>query len=920
MSSTESEVENRSNDNDETKLKYCKSPRCKTCLWKQLDQGNIITNRLTGQTYTIDFEASCKTTNIIYLVTCSHPDCMFQYVGHSSKAVNHRLTGHRNNLCSLKGSPPKHVGEHFKKVHSPSNLRIKPIQLLKCSDNARTIEDEWIIKLSSGFPYGLNDRIDSKKIKHADLDILCNRICMYKLFDVVPSLRTQRGGNHNQENVNMEEEPEFSIDGFITENMDPLIFPRNLRSSMNSLKLVNVKKIFLHCINILQNKLETLSPFEVHLYFAIKDLGYFIISRHFKPKQSNNSTNFMVIEFVNKIIETVNIQKILNNEDVKEKLPISDSLRIPNISMKYSNTIRSSITNYKQAVQSNINHEDMVCDCANSPFKDNNHNHVITGNLNIIDNNELQNLLKKGLNYREQQPLSKRKALKTFTAAIDKYIDNINIKLKKTLTFFSEWKSTVMEKIKGKIKNIKTHGFNNILSKPHIQECLKAVQEKYIFVPVDKASNNVSIICKKFYLQVLSNEIQNTPTFSQYNGTEEEVIANHQSIIQNEYNIKIQDQNRSIPYLYWLPKFHKEVVAFRFITAGTKCTTKTLSVNIGIALQTCMKVIRQKSQYDNFYKEMNDYFVIDKTQTASQFLLSNNFCRKKKTVSSYDFQTLYTHIPHQQLNANIKKFVKRAFETKGKEYICVTKRSAFFSTKRHTNFSCFTFNSLLSAISYLINNSFINFKGSIFRQCIGIPMGTNSAPHMANIYLAEYEHKFIRKLENNNKVNELRLLQNIFRFQDDLLVLNDNGYFDTIYHDIYPEVMVLNNTNVSPQKVNFLDITISVYQGKFRYECYDKRNDFNFNVISFPYMCGNLPLVQMHGLFVSQLVRYCYTNSTFNAFVECSKTLYKKLIVQGFQPHRLRKNFDKFCQQHLDTWSKFGHDMFSVKDVICSIN
>ena len=199
-------------------------------------------------------------------------------------------------------------------------------------------------------------------------------------------------------------------------------------------------------------------------------------------------------------------------------------------------------------------------------------------------------------------------------------------------------------------------------------------------------------------------------------------------------------------------------------------------------------------------------------------------------------------------------------------------------------------------------------------------MGTNSAPHMANIYLAEYEHKFIRELENNNKVNELRLLQNIFRFQDDLLVLNDNGYFDTIYHDIYPVVMVLNNTNVSPQKVNFLDITVSVYQGKFRYECYDKRNDFNFNVISFPYMCGNLPLVQMHGLFVSQLVRYCYTNSTFNAFVECSKTLYKKLIVQGFQPLRLRRNFDKFCQQHLDTWSKFGHDMFSVKDVICSIN
>lgn len=916
MSSINSDME-QNITNNEPFLKYCESPRCKACLWKQLNQDGNITNRLTGQTFPIDFQASCKSTNIIYLITCSHPTCMFQYVGYSTKALNYRLTGHRNNLCSLKGSPPKYVGEHFKKLHSPANLRIKPIQLLKNKDNAKKIEDDWIIKLSTGFPYGLNNRIDSKKIKNADLDILSNKLCMYKLFEVIPSQRSQRGGSPYDNEENNGDTNEFSADEFINSNTDPTTFPRNLRTNINSLKLVDVKKLFLHSVNILHNKLETLTAFQVHVYFTIKDLSYFIISRNFKPKQTNNSPYFMVIEFVNKIVESVNIRKILNNEDVKNKLSISDSLRIPNISMKYSKTIRSSITNYKETVHSNINPNDLVCDCSNSSFKDKDHNHIITGDLNIIDNAELQNLLKKGLNYREQQPLSKRKTLNAFLKAINMYIDTVSNKLQKSLSFFSEWKTAIMDKIKHKLKNTKIHGFNNVLSKPHIQEYLKTLQEKFVFVPVDKASNNVSIICKKFYLEILSNEIQNTTTFSQYNSTEEEIIASHESVIEREFDIEIKDENRSLPYLYWLPKFHKEIVGSRFITAGTNCTTKTLSVNIGRALQRCMVIIRQKNEYDNFFKEINHYFVIDKTQTVSDFLLNDNFYRKKRNVSSYDFQTLYTHIPHHQLKNNVKKLVERAFNTKGKTFVCVTKRSAFFSDKSHSNMCCFSCCSLISALSYLIDNSFINFKGHIYRQVIGIPMGTNSAPHMANIYLAEYEYEYIDKMVSNSKFKELKLLKDIFRFQDDLLVLNDNEYFDTIYRDIYPVEMVLKKTNVSPQKVNFLDITVSVYQGKFRFNCYDKRDDFQFDVISFPFMCGNLPLVQTHGLFVSQLVRYCSTNSNFDAFLKCANKLYMKLVSQGFQPMRLQKNFDKFCQQHLHAWSKFGKDMYSFKELVC---
>ena len=101
---------------------------------------------------------------------------------------------------------------------------------------------------------------------------------------------------------------------------------------------------------------------------------------------------------------------------------LSDSFRIPNVSIKYSKTIRSTITNYKNTILSNIEHEHLTCDCSNSPYKDISHNHIVTGNLNIIDNSELRELLQKGLNYREQNPPNKVKALCAYSEDIDAYI------------------------------------------------------------------------------------------------------------------------------------------------------------------------------------------------------------------------------------------------------------------------------------------------------------------------------------------------------------------------------------------------------------------------------------------------------------------------------------------------------------------
>ena len=83
------------------------------------------------------------------------------------------------------------------------------------------------------------------------------------------------------------------------------------------------------------------------------------------------------------------------------------------------------------------------------------------------------------------------------------------------------------------------------------------------------------------------------------------------------------------------------------------------------------------------------------------------------------------------------------------------------------------------------------------------------------------------------------------------------------------------DTNISACKSNFLDI--SIYQGKFYFSLYDKRNDYDFDVISFPFLDGNIPKGQSYGVFISQLVRYARINCSFSRFIDDVKRLVQKL-------------------------------------------
>ena len=84
---------------------------------------------------------------------------------------------------------------------------------------------------------------------------------------------------------------------------------------------------------------------------------------------------------------------------------------------------------------------------------------------------------------------------------------------------------------------------------------------------------------------------------------------------------------------------------------------------------------------------------------------------------------------------------------------------------------------------------------------------------------------------------------------------------------IYPTELQLNNSNSSDTVAPFLDLNLSLTNGIVSSKIYDKQDDFNFEIINFPFLNGDVPRSPSYGVYISQLIRFarvCSYNDAFN--------------------------------------------------------
>ena len=202
---------------------------------------------------------------------------------------------------------------------------------------------------------------------------------------------------------------------------------------------------------------------------------------------------------------------------------------------------------------------------------------------------------------------------------------------------------------------------------------------------------------------------------------------------------------------------------------------------------------------------------------------------------------------------------------------------------------------VVSDIHYLIDNIFVTLGGLTFRQTIGIPMGTDCAPLLAELFLFTYEHDFMLRLRR--EPHKACQFSSTARYIDDLIALNNPDFAEHI-RDIYPPELELKRTNGSSDAAPYLDLDIAVVEGKFIMKVYDKRDAFNFDIVNFPHLSSNIPRKPAYGVYISQLLRLAKACDHYEDFLERHRTLSTRLLKQGFKYNHLCGAFRRFYCNH----------------------
>ena len=149
-------------------------------------------------------------------------------------------------------------------------------------------------------------------------------------------------------------------------------------------------------------------------------------------------------------------------------------------------------------------------------------------------------------------------------------------------------------------------------------------------------------------------------------------------------------------------------------------------------------------------------------------------------MDSYDFSTLYTSIPHDSLKHNLGLLIDEAYRVRGALWLTVNRSGKCMWSRIKSGSINIDARLLMAMIEYLVDNIYVHVGNRVFRQCIGIPMGTDCAPLLANLYLFYFEYQYMKNLMKNNR-GKAKQFSHTVRYIDDLLTLNNpNKYLCTL--------------------------------------------------------------------------------------------------------------------------------------------
>jgi hypothetical protein len=674
-----------------------------------------------------------------------------------------------------------------------------------------------------------------------------------------------------------------------------------------------------------QHKLDTcavkqlLSVFEGYLYLRNKPVN----------KEGPKGSNIFRLHWQSRCLTDLKLRRTMTKPEIHQLLPEQakpemDNMLIVNTLVEPIHRIIFNFTKVARDLSPTLV-ATSECGCG-ALFAQQYEGHVFTGDLSIIKCTPVSNLLKFGPRFRTYTPA---KPLDMLRRALEQYSKDLSNKLSIDPSQFVAWRETVFEACKNTLSALPiSTRKQGLMITQQIRKYLKYIHHHLVLLPIDKAANNVACICKACYVSVLRQEL------TREGGAYELVVdgVSEEDIRENIANqlkpFKLNSGSNRLAYLYWLPKMHKSPPSQRFIAGSADCPTTKCSKVLSDILSYVGVTIRDKDDMRILTSGVRHYFVVNDYAQVSSFLL--NWSHKHVTkeerqeglkpshLYTGDFSTMYTTIPHGDLVEKVGLVVDEAWEHMGvdldvsvddiwlkykdgeSEWVVRPNLKRSVHTAREHVFSRQGLKDLIQilvASTYLVNGQLIS------HQVLGIPMGTNCAPILANLYLYWYESNFMSRLTAKDQA----LAQSFhmtFRLIDDVLSVDNAEFikYATMSHEeggIYPAALLLNNTSLDSSTVVFLGMKLSLGEadGRLNITVFDKRLEFPFSIVRYPNMESLIPSSIPYGVFVGQLYRYYRICTRWQDFIDWSITLAKTLYTQGCSCTRLKRLFHNFLSR-----------------------
>ena len=136
-----------------------------------------------------------------------------------------------------------------------------------------------------------------------------------------------------------------------------------------------------------------------------------------------------------------------------------------------------------------------------------------------------------------------------------------------------------------------------------------------------------------------------------------------------------------------------------------------------------------------------------------------------------------TEVQWDNIRKKLTELIEQTFNREGSLYLACNDKNAFFTSEQPKRYKLWSCQKMCDALHYLLDNIFIRFGSKLYRRIVGIPMGTNCAPLVADLLLFCYERDFMLSLSDNNHSDVVEAFNSTSRYLDDLLNI-DNPYFE----------------------------------------------------------------------------------------------------------------------------------------------